>query len=395
MGDNGRLVARNCLVWGNGSSFGGNEIACMWSNCLLEGSGGSVAWNEEFQTDGGGNIDADPGFLEPLDYREAPSLSGDFRIGLTSPAAGAGDRLLTDSTEDFAKSPRVMGSGIEIGAYEIVEEVAGPEAGEDKEQRWPFVVAGAAIVIGCGVWMISRRRVAKERKEILQIQEDFEKMQERQQNFASETSHELRTPIAVILSHCELALAENRQPEQIREAVKACQRAGVRMKSLTDDLLEISKMENGVVAFALSPCSLREVAEDALDLVESVADRKGVELIDEVDDLTLMANGDRLWQVMVNLLNNAVRHTPEGKVVRLHAVEVNGEVVLSVIDQGEGIPAEEIPHLFKRFYKGEEGESGLGLAICEMIVKAHGGTLTVESEPGIETRFVVTLPGGG
>ena len=309
-------------------------------------------------------------------------MAGDFRLTNDSPAAGAGDPHSTGSTEDLSKAPRVMGAGIELGAYEIFEETLVVAGAEPQDHSWMVWLATGVVVLGFGVWIVSWRKTAGERREILRMQEDFEKIQKRQKSFASETSHELRTPIAVILSHCELALAENRQPEQIREAVKTCQRAGVRMKSLTDDLLEISKMENDAMEIPLSSCSLREVAEDALDLVESVAGRKGVELVDEVEHLTLMANGDRLWQVMVNLLNNAVRHTPEGKRVRLHAVEVDDEVVLSVIDQGEGIPAEEIPHLFKRFYKGGSGESGVGLAICEMIMKAHYGTLTVESEPG-------------
>lgn len=123
-----------------------------------------------------------------------------------------------------------------------------------------------------------------------------------------------------------------------------------------------------------------------------MAARKGVELNDDVDDIGLVANGDRLWQVVVNLLNNAVRHTPEGNAVSLKGKEEGGKILLSVTDQGEGIPEEEIPNLFRKFHKGESGESGLGLAICETIVTAHQGSLTVTSKPGIETTFLVTLP---
>jgi len=230
------------------------------------------------------------------------------------------------------------------------------------------------------------------RAEILQMQDDMEGVLEREKNFTSETSHELRTPIAVILGHCELALDEGRDPEQVREAVKSCQRAGERMKSLTDDLLEISRMDKGKVELDFVECSIREVAEDALDIVESAAAQKGVAIRDELEDVTIIANGDRLWQVMVNLLNNAVRHTPGGKSVTLRVARRGDCVEIAVIDQGDGIPSEDIPHLFKRFYKGEDGDTGLGLAICETVIKAHRGRLSVESEPGVETQFVATLP---
>lgn len=393
MGRTGRLIARNCIVWGNGSSFSGERISCIWSNSLIEGCGGSENWNSHFRTDGGGNLDLNPGFLVPLDDQSGPSLEGDFRIGLDSPAAGMGDQNATDSTKDLAGSSRVMGSGIEMGAYEIIEEIPVTEEPEQESGRkWPLAVSGGVIAFGVCFWFLGRRQTARKRQEIIRMQEEFERIQKRQQSFASETSHELRTPIAVILSHCELALAEGRDPEQIKEAVEACQRAGVRMKNLTDDLLEISKMEDEAVVLEFEPCSLREVTDDALDLVESVAARKGVELNDDVDDIGLVANGDRLWQVVVNLLNNAVRHTPEGNAVFLKGKEEGGKILLSVTDQGEGIPEEEIPNLFRKFHKGESGESGLGLAICETIVTAHQGSLTVTSKPGIETTFLVTLP---
>jgi len=395
LGKEGRLVARNSILWGNEKSYNPGESTAIWTNCLLEGSCGSKEWSEYYGADGGGNVDFDPRFIEPLDWKSVPSIAGDFRLAPDSPVKGLGDASLTSSATDFSRSKRVMGDGIEIGAHEIFEESAEADspASSQGEASWlPWGLGGGVAFLSILAWAVSRSKVTRARSEIGQMQGELQDVLEREKSFTSETSHELRTPIAVILGHCELALDQDRNPEQILEAVKACQKAGERMKSLTDDLLEISRLEEGKVDLELSECSIREVAEDALDIVESTASRKGVVLKDELCDATVMANGDRLWQVMVNLLNNAVRHTPEGKKVTLRVESKDDQLVIAVIDEGAGIPAEGIPHLFKKFYKGEDGDTGLGLAICETIIRGHRGTLTVESEPDVETRFVATLP---
>ena len=397
IGGGARLIARNSIFWGNEGELAGDLSSMLLTNCLVAGSGGSEGWWDEPIADGGGNIDVNPQFVAPFDWREAPSSGGDYALFSGSPAIGRGDASLTDSQRDLLGNQRVMGTGLELGAIEFFEEkeVRGevPEEAAPSSQAWVYWLAG-----GCGVllvfvsWLVVKRKTSQARGEIEEVKKQLEAVLERQKNFTSETSHELRSPISVILGHCELALAESNSPEQTREAVKACQRAGERIRNLTESLFELSQIEGGNIELEFAECSLREVAVEALDLVEPSASQKGVKLNEEVSDLSLNANGDRLWQVMVNLLNNAIRHTPSGKVVTLKA-ELLGDVVeLSVIDQGEGIPAKDIPHLFEKFYKGEGGETGLGLAICEAIVRAHRGTLTVESEPGVETRFMVRLP---
>lgn len=230
--------------------------------------------------------------------------------------------------------------------------------------------------------------------------QQFEVMFERQARFTSDASHELRTPIAVILNHCQYGLAKERTSDEYRDALKACQRAGERMKNLTLGLLEISKLESGEIHLEMSDCSLGEIAEEAVELIEPLALEKGIKLRSEIQDVTIRANGDRLWQVLVNLLNNAIRHTPGGKAVTLRTEVAGKQVKIAVIDQGEGISEEAIPHLFERFYRVDTSRSraqkgsgfGLGLAICETIVKAHRGTIQVKSQPGIETRFDICLP---
>lgn len=236
-----------------------------------------------------------------------------------------------------------------------------------------------------------------------QLNQTFEQLEclfERQKRFTSDASHELRTPIAVILGYCQIALEQGRSPEQIRDAVKACSRAGERMKRLTNDLLELSRIESGELNFEFSQCSVKEIAEEALELVEPLAVEKEIRLSDELEDVEIRANGDRLWQVLVNLLNNAIRHTPHAKSItvtsRVHAERVE----LAVIDEGEGIPQEDVAHIFDRFYRvdhsrnRQSGGSGLGLAISETIIKAHGGSIRAESVLGEGSVFTISLPLG-
>jgi len=227
---------------------------------------------------------------------------------------------------------------------------------------------------------------------------DLQAMFERQKRFTSEASHELRTPISVILGYCQVALEKDRSPEQIQDAIQACRRAGIRMKNLTNDLLELARLESGEVEFEFSACSIRDVAEEALELIEPLAAEKGVTLREEISDATITANSDRLWQVLVNLLNNAVRHTPTGKSITLKTFTNADRLEIQVIDEGEGIPAADLTHIFGRFYRVDSsrnrktGGSGLGLAISETIIKAHGGTIEAESQVGRGATFIVRLP---
>ena len=236
------------------------------------------------------------------------------------------------------------------------------------------------------------------------LNETFSKLEtmfERQKRFTSDASHELRTPIAVILGYCQVALEKGRSPEQIREAVQACRRAGERMKNLTNDLLELSRIESGEISFEFASCSVRDFAEEALELVEPLAAEKNITLREDLEDAKFNGNSDRLWQVLVNLLNNAIRHTPPGNAITLKCRSEGGDLKIEVIDEGEGIPKQDLPHIFDRFYRADlsrtrqNGGSGLGLSISETIVKAHGGTIQVQSEIGTGSTFTISLPLAG
>ncbi|MEO0510927.1 MAG: HAMP domain-containing sensor histidine kinase [Verrucomicrobiota bacterium] len=226
----------------------------------------------------------------------------------------------------------------------------------------------------------------------------FEAMFERQKRFTSEASHELRTPISVILGYCQIALEKDRSPEEVQEAIQACRRAGIRMKNLTNDLLELARLESGEVEFEFSECAIRDVAEEAIELIEPVASEKEVILQVEIADATITGNSDRLWQVLVNLLNNSVRHTPAGKKITLRTALTDAYLEIEVSDEGEGIPEDALPHIFDRFYRVDSsrnrktGGSGLGLAISKTIINAHKGTIEVESKLSQGSQFLIRLP---
>lgn len=221
---------------------------------------------------------------------------------------------------------------------------------------------------------------------------------QRQSEFTADASHELRTPVSVILSNAELALSRPRSSEEYQKALQACRRASLRMKSLIDSLLLLARFDSGEPEIERQPVDLEKLARDAIDLLQPLADERQIRLNLRAEPVTFDADPERLFQMLTNLLSNAIRYNrTEGKV----DVEVTSDdrfAVVRVIDTGVGIPAEDLPRIFDRFYRVDkarsraEGGSGLGLAICQTIVEAHGGTISVTSEAGTGTTIEVRLP---
>jgi signal transduction histidine kinase len=222
----------------------------------------------------------------------------------------------------------------------------------------------------------------------------------RQAQFTADASHELRTPLSVILTQVQLALSRERSGAEYRESLGICQRAAERMRALINTLLDLARLDTSGFDLTLTDCDLQRVANEALELVAPLAEQKGAVLRSTVEPIRVKADGAKLGQVMVNLLQNALQHNARGVEVCLSLQPREGCTLLRVSDNGAGIPAEALPHLFDRFYRvdksraGATGGSGLGLAICKAIVEAHGGTIRVESQPGRGTEFQVLLPSG-
>jgi len=221
---------------------------------------------------------------------------------------------------------------------------------------------------------------------------------EHQVRFTADASHELRTPVSVILTQVQLALARERDPQEYRETLQICQRAAERMRVLINSLLELARVDSGEFQLTLEECDLGALASESLELIAPLAREKGAVLRSSIQPVRTKADSARIGQVVVNLLYNAIQHNTREVEVCLSVQSRGNQAVVRVTDNGAGIPAEALPHVFDRFYRadksrgGTKNGSGLGLAISQAIVQAHGGTIRVESRPGLGAAFTVSLP---
>ncbi len=236
--------------------------------------------------------------------------------------------------------------------------------------------------------------------ELTRLSLTINRMLERLDNFfqaqvrlSADVSHELRTPLTIIRGNVDILRQMGDSPTERNEALKAIDSALNRMARLVSDLLLLSQADAGM------PLKMQQLDMDGviLDVFQQAhALRKGVELkLGHADPAQVYGDEDRLKQLLINLMENAIKHTPTGGSVTLSVYRTQDHVRVSVADTGAGIAPEYLPHIFDRFYrvKGQRVKgSGLGLAIAKWIAEAHNGTLTAESEPGIGSTFILTLP---
>jgi len=217
-----------------------------------------------------------------------------------------------------------------------------------------------------------------------------------QQQFASDAAHELRTPVSVMLTQTQTALARERDASGYKQTVEACQRAAQRMRKLIESLLALARFDAGQEVLKRLRFDFRATIGECVELVKPLADQSGVKISAEGGSLEITGDPERLAQVVTNLLTNAIQYNrPEGE-VRVKLELQGGLAVLTVVDTGQGIAAEDLPRVFERFYRADTSRSsannGLGLAISKAIIEAHGGTIEVFSQPDAGTTFTVRLP---
>ncbi|MDI6631568.1 MAG: ATP-binding protein [Thermoanaerobacteraceae bacterium] len=227
----------------------------------------------------------------------------------------------------------------------------------------------------------------------------MERVNQTRRDFVAAVSHELRTPLSVIQGYTEAILDGMVTDEEQQGYLNAIREEAERLRRLTDELLDLRRLETGALTVRREKVHLGEVAARAAARFKAQAAASGIDFQTAVSSAPpVSGDPDRLEQVVVNLLDNAFRFTPAGKSVTLRVAPVPEGVALSVRDTGPGIAPEELPHVWEKFYRGDRartrdaGGSGLGLAIVKQIVELHGGRVEVTSRPGEGSTFTVVLP---
>jgi len=233
--------------------------------------------------------------------------------------------------------------------------------------------------------------------------EEVQRSQQTLRDFLANISHELKTPLTSIRGFSGAMLDGTIDDgDGIQRSTRIINDEAGRVLRLVEELLDLSRIESGQVSMQLEPLDLDELFAHLEELFALRSEEVGVRLeVDARNGERVLGDFDRLEQVLNNLLDNALRHTPEGGLVRLASRDLQpGVVQVTVSDTGTGIQSEDLPHLFDRFYRASAPQDaasnrkghGLGLAIAREIVRAHGGEIWATSEPGRGTTFVFTLP---
>ncbi|MDQ3991017.1 MAG: ATP-binding protein [Actinomycetota bacterium] len=289
----------------------------------------------------------------------------------------------------------LIGAGSGVLALAVVQVLARGMTAPLRE------MADAALAMARGDY--SRRVTETSRDEVGDLARSFNRMaaelaeaDRMRRDLVANVSHELRTPIGALQAVLENLVDGVEAPEP--DTLRAMQRQAERLGRLVTQLLDLSRLESGAVPVERRAFAVRPVIAQAVE--EAGMTGANVRLVVEVDPPELAAHGDpeRIHQVVANLLDNAVRHSPPGGEVRVAASNGSAGVRIEVADQGPGIPEHEATRVFERFYRTDaarssgEGGTGLGLAIARWVVELHGGEIAVRANEPAGCRMVVTLP---
>jgi two-component system phosphate regulon sensor histidine kinase PhoR len=272
-------------------------------------------------------------------------------------------------------------------------------ANETIQQRLQLVAAGSrSFEVQAAPLAAGSRRGAIA---ILHDVTELERLERIRKDFVANVSHELRTPLTAIRGYAETLLdGALEDPENNRRFVEIIRAHAIRLNNIASDLLVLSELESGQPAAEPERVSVRAALEAALRTVESEARVRGVTLrAGRIEDVEVLGQKIRLEQALLNLLDNAVKfNRPGGEVVVEIARTPDGQANITISDSGIGIPSEDLPRIFERFYRVDQtrsrevGGTGLGLSIVKHVIERMRGTITAESQLGKGSRFTVLLP---
>ncbi|MBA3826230.1 MAG: HAMP domain-containing histidine kinase [Ktedonobacterales bacterium] len=267
----------------------------------------------------------------------------------------------------------------------------------------PFTSATFLLVLDLLTWALAWGWERSMESGIAALQQAYLReraLDESKDEFLHIASHELRSPLTPIMLSSQLLekrIRDGRPADELLELLTTLQLAGKRMQTMAELLLDVTRIDISRFTLQRQPCDLIAIMRDAVQTQESQR-RRTVRLSGGATPLMVPLDENRIWQVLTNLLSNAMKYTPADGVVEVSVAASASDVRVSITDQGPGIPPEAMEHLFERYYqlpdhdyRKDEG-FGLGLYICQQIVEAHGGRIWVESSPGHGACFSFTLP---
>ena len=242
------------------------------------------------------------------------------------------------------------------------------------------------------------RHIALQRTQLKQDQAEVEKTALIRQEFTANVSHELKTPLHAISGYAELLENGMAKPEDVRPFAGKIRKEASRMTKLVEDIIDLTKLDNGGAEMRWESCDLYRIAENAVDSLSAAAGAAEVTVRLEGGEAAMTGIPQLLYSIVYNLCDNAIKYNHRGGSVQVTVGQSGGEAILKVEDTGIGIPQDSLDRIFERFYRvdksrsKEVGGTGLGLSIVKHAVMIHGGKVEVRSEPGRGTAFLVTLP---
>ena len=363
-----------------------------------EGEPGASVWTQPEAAEGEDRYDAElaPVFIVPLDALGNPVS---VAAGAAAPVAPDEDalRAATGSGRDLRTLVLPDGSRYRLLTTRVLtpsgdvylqagRSLADQEAILQRSLLGMFILSAVIVVLlGWGSWLLAGRS-------LVPAQEAWEK----QQAFVANAGHELRAPLTLLRASAEVAQRKLGPASPGRPLLEDVLREADHMAGLVEDLLLLSRLDAGSVRLESEPVDVGDLLRDVAAPVEHLAQDRSLRL--ELNATPAWARGDRarLRQVVLVLLDNALRHVPAGGWIRVECKQEGQTAILTVTDNGTGIAPEHLPHVFDRFYSGDAGGStgsGLGLSIARSLVQAMHGEIRIESRPGEGARVTVSLPG--
>jgi two-component system sensor histidine kinase CiaH len=316
---------------------------------------------------------------QQLGLPDVDSLNAALQHGDDHRTIGHGD------TQFRVFSHRVEATAISPAAVIQVARSTKPEREALGNLLFGLLLGGLAglVLAAVGGWFLAGKSLAP-------VKEAFE----HQRTFVADASHELRTPLAVIRANAEYLSLEEPENAELHEIL----RESDRLANLVDSLLSLARGDRRAERAQAALFDLGETVDGAVQSMQPLAADRQVELTVSTTGLTVLGDPEGIRQVVIILLDNALRYTAEGGRVHVQAAADGGTAMVTVHDTGIGIPSQALGHVFERFYRAddarsrESGGSGLGLAIAQELARQHGGKIEVESAEGVGTTFVVRLP---